>query len=422
MGSVAQAPKLTPRGVLAATSGNILEWYDFTAYGFLAPVIGAAFFPQGDAVASTLSAFAVLAVGYLARPIGSLIFGHVGDRIGRKPALLASVILMGFSAMAIGFLPTYAQIGVAAPILLVGLRVLQGIAVAGEYTSSGILVVEVAPPGSRNFAGSWIAFAMIIGCVVGSGVPALVSGQMSQAALSDWGWRIPFFFGGLVALTSLFLRLGLTEPEKCEADSSEPPLLQAFRNHWREIVSMIVLMTPLAILYFLIFVYASSFLTTKMHVSTATALDFSTVNLMVVAALILPAGLLADRVGARSVLFVGAVATLLGAYPLWSLMHSSDLALVFAGQMGFAAINAVGWALSVSVLAGMVPMAVRCSAVSIGYNTAMAIFGGTTPLVATYLVSRTSDDFAPVYYLVGTTLLSLIVIWRLPRRVPPPAL
>lgn len=403
--------------MVAATSGNILEWYDFTAYGFLAPIIGAAFFPQGDALASTLSAFAVLAVGYLARPIGSVIFGHIGDRIGRKPALLVSVVLMGFGSLAIAFLPTHAQIGLAAPVLLIVLRIVQGIAVAGEYTSSGVLVVESSRPGSRNLAGSSIAFAMMIGCVIGSGVPAIVSGQMSHEQLTEWGWRIPFLFGGLVALTSLLLRFGLTETARCDGDDTEgSPVVQALRCHWREIVSMIALMMPVAVLYFLIFVYASSYLTESMHVSTATALDFSTANLVVVALLIVPIGLLADRIGARPVLLAAAILTLVLAYPLWSLMHASNLALVFAGQTGLAAINAVGWALSVSVLAGMVPMSVRCSAVSVGYNAAMAIFGGTTPLVATYLVSRTSDDNAPVYYLVGATLLSLVVIWRMPRR------
>jgi len=417
---VARQKKLTPRALVAAISGNVLEWYDFTAYGFLAPVIGAAFFPQGDPTASTLSAFAVLAVGYLARPVGSLIFGHVGDRIGRKPALLASVLLMGFCALAIGLLPTYAQIGVMAPILLIVLRVLQGIAVAGEYTCSGIFVVEAAPTARRHVAGSSIAFAMILGCVIGSGVPALVSGQMSEADLHHWGWRIPFFFGGLVAFTSLFLRIGLPqEVADDNAPARKTPLVLAIRGYWREILAMVALIMPIAILYFLIFVYASTFLTRNMHATTATALDFSTANLVLIAGLTVPLGLLADRIGARRVLAAGAVLMLIAAYPFWTMMHAKSLAAVFIGQMGFAAINAIGWALSVSTLAGMVPKAVRCSAVSIGYNAAMAIFGGTTPLVATYLVQRTSDDFAPVYYLVATTLLSLVVIWRMPRRLPP---
>ncbi|XWN29668.1 MAG: MFS transporter [Devosia sp.] len=412
---MANTKTLTPRGIFAASSGNVLEWYDFTVYGFLSPIIGKVFFPQSDLVATTLAAFAVLAVGYLARPIGSIIFGHIGDRMGRKPALLISVVLMGLGSVAIGVLPTHEQIGMAAPILLVLIRVVQGIAVAGEYTSSGILLVESAPPRRRNLVGSWIAFAMMIGCVLGAAVPALVSSQMSEDTLADWGWRLPFLLGGLVALTSLILRIGLNESASLE-ELEELPVVRALKEHWREMISMIILMIPIAVLYFLVFTYASSFLTEQMHVSTATALDFSTINLLTVAALIVPVGYFADKIGARPLLLAGAVITIVAVYPLWTMMHSSDLTNVFIGQMGFAAINAAGWALSISVLAAMVPMAVRCSAVSIGYNLCMAVFGGTTPFVATYLVSRTSDDFAPVYYLLAATLLSLIVIWRLPRH------
>ncbi|MEO1104367.1 MAG: MFS transporter, partial [Pseudomonadota bacterium] len=251
--------------------------------------------------------------------------------------------------------------------------------------------------------------------VIGAGVPALVSAQMSQEALVDWGWRIPFFLGGLVALTSLILRIGLREVVPESTDDQPSPILRALKHHWRAILAMIALMMPVAILYFVIFTYASSYLTGEMHVSTETALDFSTANLVFLALLIVPLGLLADKIGARAVLLAGAGVTLLAAYPLWTMMHSTDLTAVFIGQMLFAGINAVGWALSVTLLAGMVPTAVRCSAVSIGYNTAMAVFGGTTPFVATYLVSRTSDDFAPVYYFVAATLISLVVIVPMAR-------
>ena len=167
--------KLTPRTVVAASSGNVLEWYDFTVYGFLAPTIATHFFPSEDRLAGILSAFAVLAVGYAARPVGSVIFGHIGDRIGRKPALILSVLLMGAGSLAIAILPGYEQIGIAAALLLVAIRIIQGISVAGEYTASGVLLVEQAAPGHRARAGAWIAFAMMWGCVLGSAVPAGLS-------------------------------------------------------------------------------------------------------------------------------------------------------------------------------------------------------------------------------------------------------
>lgn len=409
--------RMTPRAVVAATSGNVLEWYDFTVYGFLAPTLGRIFFPSEDHVASLLSAFAVLAVGYAARPIGSVIFGHIGDRFGRKPALLISVTLMGIGSFLIGILPTHAQIGVTASVFLVLIRIVQGISVAGEYTASGVLVVEEARKDFRGLAGSWIACAMMLGCVLGSGIPALITSFLSEEQIIAWGWRIPFFIGSGIALFSAVLRIHLSESSVLEGagDRSESPIRVAIREQWRTIVQMIVLLIPTAIVYFLIFVYAASYLTDQMHFSTSRALDISTVNLVVIAVLSIAIGYLSDRAGRRAMFLLGAIGTLLLAWPLWWMMHQDSLVVVFLGQLGFAAFNAIGWALSITVLSEMVPTRVRCSAVALSYNTCMAIFGGTTPIIATYLVNRTSDDFAPVYYVVVTTLISLLVIVRLPR-------
>lgn len=408
---------MTPRAMLAATSGNVLEWYDFTVYGFLAPILARAFFPSDDPVASLLSAFAVLAVGYAARPVGSLIYGYIGDRIGRKPALLSSVILMGTGSVLIAVLPTHAEIGVTATILLVCIRIVQGISVAGEYAASGVLVVEEADPRGRGRMGAWIAFAMMWGCVLGSGVPALISTLVTDEQMSAWGWRIAFGVGGAVAAFSAVLRIHLSESSELKKleEREKSPVILAIKKYWRVIIQMIVLLIPTSVIYFLIFVYAASYLTKDMHFSTAQALDISTINLIVIAFLALAAGYLSDRFGRRALMMVGSVGTLLFALPLWLLMHEQSLPVVFLGQLGFAAFNAIGWALALTVLSEMVPTRVRCSAVSLGYNLCLAIFGGTTPLVATYLVSRTSDDFAPAYYAMAAALVSIVVIARLPK-------
>lgn len=414
---MSQPQRLSNRSLAAASSGNVLEWFDFTVYGFLAPIIGKAFFPADDPVASTLSAFAALAAGYLARPLGSVIFGHVGDRIGRKTALIVSVVMMGVASLAIAVLPTYQTIGLAAPAILVLIRIIQGFAVSGEYTSSGVLVVELAPPGRQHTAGSTIAFAMMIGCMIGSGVPAGVSAVLTEAQMADWGWRIPFAFGALVALTSLVLRLGLMEslPDPDE-DVKELPVITVFRDHWRAVCRILILLAPIMILYFVIFVYASSFLTAQMHDPSSTLLEFSTANLLVAALLVPPIGWIADKVGSRPVFFVGAVLMIVTAIPFWSMMQSENLDVVFWGQMGFSAINSAGWALSVSTLATMLPAAVRCSGVSVAYNTGAAVFGGCTPLILTYLFTRTGDDFLPAYYVLITAILSLVVIIGMPSR------
>lgn len=414
-----RASKMSPRAVFAATSGNVLEWYDFTVYGFLAPTLGSIFFPSDDYFSSLLSAFAVLAVGYAARPIGSVIYGHIGDRFGRKPALLSSVIIMGVGSLAIGFLPTYAQIGVTASVLLVAIRVVQGIAVAGEYTASGVLIVEEAEERSRGFVGSWIAFAMMLGCVLGSGVPALIDSFLTDEQMTTWGWRIPFFVGSAVAVYSAILRVHLTESSAMSAFAERvgSPVIAAVKNYWPVIVQMVVLLIPTAVIYFIIFVYAASYLTEQMHFSAAQALDITTINLIVIAFLGLLAGWLSDRIGRRAMFLIGAIGTLVFAWPLWWLMHQNSLLLVFLGQLGLSAFNAIGWSLSITVLTEVAPAQLRCSSVALGYNICMAAFGGTTPIVATYLVDRTGNDFTPVYYIMAATLVSLIVIMRLPKLV-----
>ncbi|CTQ52861.1 Proline porter II [Roseibium album] len=410
--------KLSPRSILAASSGNVLEWYDFTVYGFLAPIIATQFFPSTDKLASTLSAFAVLAVGYAARPIGSVIFGHIGDRIGRKPALIISVLLMGAGSLAIATLPSYETLGVTAALLLVLIRVVQGISVAGEYTASGVLLVEQANQGSRARAGAWIAFAMMWGCVLGSAVPAGLNSLLTSEEMADWGWRLPFALGGAVAIFSAILRKNLTETLPAGSrEEKGSPVWQSLKHHSGLIFQMVLLLIPTAVIYFVIYVYAVSYLSAEAEFSSANALDITTANLIVMALFVPVCGWAADKFGLRPVFMAGAIGTLLLVWPCWWLMHQVSVPRVFLGQFGLTLASTAGWALSITALTLMAPARLRCSVVALGYNICLAIFGGTTPLVATYLVNRTGDDYAPVYYVVVATLVSLPVIWRLPKLI-----
>lgn len=412
-------PGLSPRALLIATSGNVLEWYDFTIYAFLAPTLARVFFPAETAASGLLSAFAVLAVGYAARPIGSVIFGHVGDRFGRKPALVVSVLLMGVGSVLIGVLPSYDQAGLPAAVALVCIRIVQGISVAGEYTAAGVLLIEEAPREHRAFVGSWLAFAMLMGCVLGSAVPALIANSLSGPEMLAWGWRVPFLLGGVVAFLGGWFRRELPESSAMEPEGVRPeaPVWRVIVGHGRVVLRMVVLLVPTAVIYFLIFVYAAAYLVDEMEFSAGQALDVTTMNLVVVAVFALWVGRCADRWGPRAMLFAGAAGTLLFGGPLWWLMHQESLALVFLGQLGFSLLNAIGWALSITVLIEMAPPGLRCSAVALGYNACMAIFGGTTPMVATYLVTRSGSDFAPLYYVMLATTISLLVIRDLPRRM-----
>jgi len=410
------------RKVVAAGSGNVLEWYDFTAYGFLAPIIGSAFFPSDDPVASLLASFGALAAGYAARPFGSIIFGHIGDRIGRKPALLISVVIMGFGALGIGLLPTYAQIGIAGPILLVVLRCVQGISVAGEYANSGVLLTESSQPRQRGLIGSWIVFGMTCGCLLGSGVSALVSNVLGQEAMQEWGWRLPFLFGSVIAIFSVILRVHLTESPVmvARAKAETSPIIVAIRTQWRPMLIIIGLVLPTGIGYFLIFVYAASYLTDQMHFTTAQALDISTVSMVAFAAVAPISGHLSDRFGRKPVMYVTLIGTLLLAWPLWAFMHDQNLTIIFLGQIILAAINGVGWAMTIPMMVEMLPSKVRVSAVAMSYNVCLAVFGGTTPWVATYLVQRTSFDYAPVIYWMAAAVIALVIVLKLPEMARKP--
>ncbi|AEV34568.1 major facilitator family transporter [Pseudovibrio sp. FO-BEG1] len=410
--------RLPPRSIIAAASGNVLEWYDFTVYGFLTATLATQFFPLENRVASVLSTFAVLAVGYAARPIGSVIFGHIGDRIGRKAAMMTSVLLMGGGSLAIALLPTFHQIGITAAVLLVLIRIIQGIAVAGEYTASGVLLVEQAEPERRALTGAWIACAMISGCLIGSAVPAGISLLLTADQMADWGWRVAFAFGTLVALFSAIIRRHITDTVLVKNQSDQgSPVWQSLRDHSALIGQMILLLIPTAVIYFVIYVYAVSYLSADPNFGSSAALNVTTLNLVVMALFIPVCGLAADRFGLRPAFLAGAVATFILAGPCWWLMLRPDTASVFLGQFGLTLTSTVGWALSITALTLMAPDHLRCSVVALGYNLSMALFGGTTPIVATYLVNQTGRDYAPVYYILLAVLVSIPIIWRLPKLI-----
>jgi len=401
------------RQVLAGVIGNALEWYDFAVYGFFAPIIGRVFFPSDDPTASLLAAYGVLAAGFFSRPIGSMVFGHIADRIGRKPSLMLSIAIMGLATLGIALLPGHAELGATAAVLLVVLRTVQGLAVAGEFGASAVLLVEQAPANRRGWVGSWVMTGSNIGFLLGSGVGALISALLAPDQLDDWGWRIAFLIGALIALLALFARRTLAETLTAEARAaSRPPLVEALR-HWRAIAQMVFLLLPTAVTFYIAFVYATSYLTDSMHFSTAEALDVSTLALFVLTAVGPLAGLWTDRVGRRPLLLAVALAGLLLTWPLWYALHQGTLAWILVAQLSFAAINGVGWALSVPLMVELLPPGVRCTASGIAYNLCMALFGGAAPWIATYLVERTGDDFAPAWFIMAAALVSCLAALKL---------
>jgi MFS transporter, MHS family, proline/betaine transporter len=414
----ASATSATPwtmrRVVTAGVIGNVLEWYDFAVYGFFAPILAAKFFPNDDPRVSLLAAFAAFAVGFLMRPVGAAVFGHIGDRYGRARALLFSVMMMAVPTVLMGLLPTYDSIGIAASVLIVLLRMCQGIAVGGEFTASIVFLAENAPAPRRGFFASFSMFGATFGTMLGSAVGGLLTRVMSADALASWGWRAAFVSGIVVAVIGIVIRRGMFDsPGKAAVGS---PLAVAFRHHRWQVLRVLGLNMASAATYYTLFVYAATWVSQTTPISRAAALDITTVTILTFLVVLPIAAFISDRVGRKLVLIFGMGGCLVMALPLVTTMHAGAVVTTAAAQMAFGALLAVQMASIPAAMTEMFPHAVRVSAVSVGYGLAYALFGGTAPAVATWLIARTGSDTAFAWYLIAVTAVSLILAFGVPDR------
>jgi MFS transporter, MHS family, proline/betaine transporter len=407
-------PRAVRRGVIAGVVGNVLEWYDFALFGFFAPQIGAHFFPAGNATASLLAAYGTFAAGFVMRPIGGALFGWVGDRFGRKQALVWSVLAMAFPSFFIGVLPGAATIGLTAPVLLLLCRLLQGLAVGGEYMASAVFLVEGAQAGRRGWMGSWGPLGATAGTLLGSLAGVIVNATMSPAVVMDYGWRIPFIIGLAVGLGGLVIRRHFVErvPHQAPAKS---PLGEAFRSHWQTMLHLMFLIAGISVGFYTVFVYSPIWLTQVTQVPARTVFLSNTLA-MGLSLLVLPlAGVLSDRVGRRTVLLAATGCLALLAYPLMGLMAQGHLGGLFAGHTGLAMLVAANGGALPATMAELAPWRVRCTVLSVAYNAGMALLGGTTPLVAAWLLARTGLKLAPAIYLAAGATLAFIGAFFLPK-------
>ena len=391
----------------AGLIGNVLEWYDFGLYGFFAPILASQFFPSGNRTLSLLAAFGTFAAGFLMRPLGAALFGHIGDRYGRARALLLSILMMAVPTVLMGLLPTYATAGLAASAALVLLRMCQGVAVGGEFTSSIVFLAENAPEGRRGFFASFAIFGGTAGTMLGAAVGAALSSALSPEQLADWGWRLAFVSGIAVVIVGLIIRRDMFDTPA--VSSVESPLKRAFREHRGAVLRVFGLNLAPAATYYVMFIYVSAWLTEQVGVERSVALDITTLSLLIYLLTVPAAAWASDRFGRKRMLVAGMTGCLLFCYPLASLMHGGTVLSIAVGQIGIGVMLAFYMASIPAAMCEMFPHDVRVSAVSVGYGLAYAIFGGTGPAVSVWLIERTGDELSFVWYPIALTAISLAI-------------
>jgi MHS family proline/betaine transporter-like MFS transporter len=398
------------KSVAAAAIGNVLEWYDFSIYAYAAGTIGRKFFPDADETASLLAAFAAFGVGFVVRPIGGIVIGRLGDLRGRKPALMATVLLMAVGTVGIGILPDRQAIGTAAPLLLVLCRFIQGFSAGGEWGSSTAFVVEWAPAGRRGFFGSLQQASVCGGLLLGSVSAALVDTWLTPDQTGDWGWRIPFLAGGVLAPVGLYLRRNVGEPPAFRAVRTLPTPLRP-GSGWVLAAKACGFTTLWTVAYYTMLGFIPTFTQLFAGLGAAQALWSNAAGLLVLMALTPACGALSDRIGRKPLLLSGCIGFILLSYPLFLLMVSgATLRVVVLVQMAFAALIALFSGPGPAAIAEIFPTSGRSTWMSAGYSVATAVFGGFAPYVATGLIAVTGSPLAPTYYLIAAALVSTVVI------------
>ncbi|GHI08545.1 MFS transporter [Streptomyces cellostaticus] len=417
-----------PRLAAASLAGTAIEFYDFFVYGTAAAlVLGPLFFPTFSPVAGTLAAFGTFGIGFVARPLGSVLFGHLGDRRGRRPVLVISLLLTGASTVAVGCVPTYGSIGTAAPVLLLVLRFLQGLGLGGEWGGAVLLTAEHAPPGRRALWSSFPQVGPVFGFVLANGVMLALSAALSDAQFAQWGWRVPFWAAGVLALAGLWLRSSLAEsPRFLEIDDhARVPLVEVVRHDWR-----LVLLTAGALavgyaVFYAVTTWSLAYATERLGVSRTVMLTCVMAAVVVEGALTPLMALLGDRYGRRPMCLAGCTACALWMLPMVALLATGEPLLMFLGILGALIAFITMFAVIAAYLPELYEARVRCTGAAVGYNLGGVLGGALTPIVATALAEHGGRvPWGVGAYLTGMALLSLGCFALLPetRPVPVPAM
>ena len=413
--------KTLRRAITASAMGNATEWFDYGVYAYATVYIAANFFPSENPTTQTLSALLVFAVSFLIQPLGGLVWGPLGDRLGRQRVLAATILLMAGATFCVGLLPTYATIGVWAPILLIALRVVQGFSTGGEYGGAATFMAEYAPDRKRGFYGSFLEFGTIAGFTGGALLVLATEYVIGAEAFGDWGWRLPFLVAGPLGVIGLYLRTKLEDTpvfrELDEAGLTEHETTTEFKDlfhHWRPMVKLAGLVIALNVVNYTLLAYMPTYLQEQLELSSQAALTLIIIGQLVMMVFIPFFGGLSDRLGRKPLWWFSLIGLFVLAIPMYLLMAQSfALALVAFAVLGLLYLPQLS-TISATFPA-MFPTHVRYAGFAIAYNVATSLFGGTAPAVNEALIGATGNSLVPAFYMMASCVIGMIALAFVPE-------
>ena len=403
--------------LISGMIGNGLEWYDFALYGMFAVIIGHLYFPSDNEVVSQMAVYGTFAAGFIMRPFGAILFGYIGDKWGRKASLALSILLMALPTACIAILPTYADIGIAAPILLTLIRLLQGLSLGGEFSGSITFLVEHAPLKKRGLMGSATIFSLAVGVLLGSIVATLCANLLSPEDLENWGWRIPFLVGIVIGLIGFYIRHYTEEsPEFLEAKrhgkTSKRPVRDVFKVHYKELLIAIACYLSVTVPFYTMSVFVIGFLRKAKGFSMDETLFMNAIAMFVMMLTVPISGYMSDRIGRKRIMFWTTIVFLFLIYPIFLLLIHSEGHMTYAltANVLLGAMVGIYGAPIPAFLVDLFPTRIRYTGIGLSYNISAALFGGTMPLLATWMISSSGYQSAPAFYLMACMLVTLFAL------------
>ena len=411
-----QVSKSTLRRVVGASFiGNFVEWFDYAVYGYLAVTISHVFFPEADKQTALLLTFGLFAISFFVRPIGGFIWGHIGDKVGRKNALSLSILIMSAATFGIALIPDYNIIGIWAPILLLIVRVVQGFSAAGEYAGASAFLVEYAPANRRGLYAAVVPASTATGLLLGSLIALLLSVSLAPEQLNSWGWRLPFLLAAPMGLIGRYIRVKLEDTPaflalEMEDEAIKAPVMSMFREQWRPLLIAVGAVVLNAVGFYVVLSYMPTYLSEVVGLDASLSFIATTVALATYIGFIFLAGLASDRFGRKRVLITASILFVVLTVPAFMLLGTGNFLVIILVQILLGAMLTLNDGTLPSFLAELFPTKVRYSGFAVSFNLTNALFGGTALFVSTLLINVSGSDLAPGWYLMAAAVVSLIAV------------